>query len=274
MNSYEIQNDKIKSTLIKVEALQKEYEVTLQQYQEAGKNYITRLETDKTFVALKGRSWWGTKGLKEGSVVSKEECENMCAVSKECSGATFNPVKRYCWTRTGNSSITVGQDNDYALITQQKASLSTMKYLNEKLLNLNQQISDELKNIRPEVIEQYNEKNVKQKQLDESYQQLLEQKVEMDRQLREYNSIEEEEQNQGLYANQQNMTYRIWVLITCLVVLVTLKNIFGVDNPPISMTIWLLIIIVLIILTYSLNSRSGFIMWTIFLAFIVLTKSV
>ena len=31
MNSNEIQNDKIKSTLIKVETLQKEYEVTLQQ---------------------------------------------------------------------------------------------------------------------------------------------------------------------------------------------------------------------------------------------------
>ena len=48
MNSYnsinEIQNDKINSALIKIEALQKEYEVTLQQYQEAGKNYITALQ--------------------------------------------------------------------------------------------------------------------------------------------------------------------------------------------------------------------------------------
>ena len=48
MNSNEIQNDKIKSTLIKVETLQKEYEVTLQQYQEAGKNYITSLQTESS----------------------------------------------------------------------------------------------------------------------------------------------------------------------------------------------------------------------------------
>ena len=48
MNSNEIQKDKIKSTLIKIESLQKEYEVTLQQYQEAGQNYITSIQTSKT----------------------------------------------------------------------------------------------------------------------------------------------------------------------------------------------------------------------------------
>ena len=49
----EIQNDKINSALIKLETLQKEYEVTLQQYQEAGKNYITALQSnDNNFIAL------------------------------------------------------------------------------------------------------------------------------------------------------------------------------------------------------------------------------
>ena len=42
MNS--LKNEKINSTLIKVEALQQEYEVTLQKYQEAGKNYIAALQ--------------------------------------------------------------------------------------------------------------------------------------------------------------------------------------------------------------------------------------
>ena len=238
----EIQNDKIKSTLIKVETLQKEYEVTLQQYQEAGKNYITSLQTvssnpcanyqkdstgisqacyekiwaaqgctttqmvnantdwakaqtfdglvydsylwatltddthrkgcygDSTnyttntapvnpntsvFTALKGRTWWGTGGLSEGSVNSQEECENMCANSPECSGATFNPVKRYCWTRTGDIGISAGMDTDYALITQQKAALSVMKTLNERLLEINNQITSELQSINPQVQEQY-----------------------------------------------------------------------------------------------------------------------
>ena len=318
MNSYnfinETQNDKINSTLIKVEALQKEYEVTLQQYQEAGKNYITTLQTEKSnncgnykkdstdisqecnivststknttnklsvypniktsiFTALKGRTWWGTTGLSEGSVSSQEECENMCANSTQCSGATFNPVKRYCWTRTGDSTITAGRDDDYALITQQKAALSVMKVLNERLLTLNHQIIDELKNINPEVRQQYEEKNKKQELLSSSYNQLLEQKIEMDKQLQEYYSIDKEEENQSLYVNQQNMSYRFLLLIVTLIILITIKQLFGTENPPFSMTIWLLIIIVLIILTYSLSTRSGFMMLFMLLVTIALMKS-
>lgn len=359
MNLNEIQNDKIKSTLIKVEALQKEYGVTLQQYQEAGKNYITILQSvssnpcsnykndstnisqacyDKIWVdqgcltqppsastdwakvqtlnglaydsflwatmtddlhrkgcygdstnyttntspvypnstkfsALKGRTWWGSEGLAEGTVNSQEECENMCANSSECTGATFNSVKRYCWTRKGDGIITAGIDTDYALISQQKAALSIMRNLNEKLLNLNQKISDELKNINPEVIEQYKEKNLKQQELQKSYEKLIEQKIEMERQLQEYNSIVGEEDNQTLYVNQQNMSYRLWILITSIVILITIRKIFGIESPPLSITIWFLIIILLLILTFTLRTRSGFMILFIFILIIFLMKS-
>ena len=259
MNSYnsinEMQNDKINSALIKIEALQKEYEVTLQQYQEAGKNYINSLQnassnpnnsTNSKFVALKGRTWWGSSGLSEASVSTQEECETMCANDSKCSGATFNPVKRYCWIRTGESNITPGLADDYALITQQKAALSVMRYLNQRLLDLNEQITNELRNINPEFEQQNQDKNEKQQQLYSSYEQLLEQKIEMDKQLKEYYSINQEEQEQELFVIQQNISYRFWMLITCLVLLITITKFFGVDNPSISMTVLLLIIIVLI----------------------------
>jgi hypothetical protein len=355
----EIQNDKIKSTLIKVESLQKEYEVTLQQYQEAGQNYISSLQTvssnpcanynkdstgisqacyekiwadqgctntpqdvsteylksltidglvndsylwatltddthrkgcygDSTnyttntapvnpntsvFTALKGRTWWGTGGLSEGAVNSQEECEDMCANSSECSGATFNSVKRYCWTRTGDIGISAGTDSDYALITQQKAALSVMKTLNERLLEINNQITSELQSINPQVKEQYEEKNQKHQELSSSYNHLLEQKIEIDKQLQEYYSIEQEENNQSIFVIQQNVSYRFWVLITCLVLLITITKMFGSESPPLSITFWLIIIIVLIILTYSLSTPAGFLMWFVLLVSIVLMKS-
>lgn len=279
MNSNEIQNDKIKSTLIKVETLQKEYEVTLQQYQEAGKNYITSLqskpsETSKNdFSALKGRTWWGTSGLSEGTVETQEECENMCANSEKCSGATFNPVKRYCWTRTGESTITIGKDNDYALITIQKEALLTMKQLNRQLLIINQKIANELKNINPEVVKQYEEKNKTQQQLSISYNKLLEQKIELDKQLQENYSIQQEEDNQLMNVSQENMYYRFWVLITCLVLLILIKRLFAFETAPMSIIIWLMIIIVLIILTYTLSSPSGFKIWFIIIMAIFLMNT-
>jgi len=279
MDYKEIQNDNIQSSLIKTQTLQKEYEVILQQYQEAGKNYINSLQnTDKNpitteYSALPGRTWWGTSGATEGVVETQEECENMCINTNNCTGATFNPVKKYCWARTGDGSVSVGTDSDYALIPKQKAALIIMKGLNDKLLNINEQITTELKNMDPEVQNQSQAKNTQTINLNEAYQSLLEQKSEMEKQLQDYYSIEEENQNQSLYVNQQNTSMRFWALITCLILLVTLNKLYGADNPSIALSLWLFIIIILIILTYSLSSPSGFAMWFIVLLGIILVKS-
>ena len=274
MDYKEIQKDNIQASLITSQTLQKEYEVILQQYQEAGKNYINSLQNSDTttYSALPGRTWWGSSGLTEGTVETQEECENMCINADKCTGATFNPVKRYCWARSGEGSVSVGIESDYALIPKQKATLIIMKGLNDKLLSINEQITKELKNINPEVQKQSQEKNIQTQNLNVSYHRLLEQKLVMEKQLQEYYSIEEENQNQSLYVNQQNVSMRFWVLITCLILLVTLNKLYGADNPSIAISLWLFIIIILIVLTYSLSSPSGFAMWFILLLGIVLVK--
>jgi len=188
------QNDKIQQALINIEALQKEYEITLQQYQEAVQNYISTLQNTSSnsttqFTALSGRSWWGTSGLKEGQVADQAECENMCAASSTCTGATFNPVRKYCWSRTGDGTLTVGTDTDIALIPQQKSDLIVMKGLNDKLISLNERMASDWKDIEPEIKVQNANKNQKQDQLNSTYQTLLEEKQEIDKQLEEYYSI-------------------------------------------------------------------------------------
>ena len=252
----------------KVESLQKEYDVILQQYQEAVKNYISSLQSNTyNFTSLQGRTWWGKNSLSEGPVNDEKECENMCANSDKCSGATFNSVKRYCWTRSGDNEITAGTDSDYALITEQKAILSMMKYFNEKLLNLNKQIRDELKNTNTEVKQQYDNKNQKQQEMYYYYKKLLEQKIELDKQIKEYYSIEEDESNQTIYVNQQNIYFKIWIIITCLILLITVNKIFNINNYA-SFSL-----IVIIILTYSLRNPSGFFILFIFFIFIfIFTK--
>ena len=277
MDYKEINNDKMKEALIKVETLQKEYEVTLQQYQEAVNNYINTLQTNTSntdnqvkYTVLKGRTWWGLKGVSEGTVDTQEECETMCSNADKCSGATFNPVKRYCWTRTGEGEISTGSDTDYALIPKQKDSLRIMKVLNDRLLKINSEISKELTNVNPNIKEQLQENNIKKEQLNKSYTALLEQKMEMEKQLQAFYSIEEDNTNSNLYVNQENMSMRVWILITCLIILFTLRKMYGTVNMPISTMIWSLII--LIILTFSLSTPSGFLLWCIFLVFMMLVK--
>ena len=278
MSSYEIGNDdKIKSALIKVQALKEEYEVTLQQYREAGQNFITILQREKLlnpntkkFVALKGRTWWGTKALSENTVSNQKECENMCAESDKCSGATFNSVNKYCWTRSGESDITVGNDNDYALITEEKSVLSTMKYLNNKLLELNVKMSEELKNINPEVKQQYEEKEEKNKELNTSYDILLKQKIALDEELQKYYSTLDDETNQSYFVNQQHLSYKFWMVITLLVLIITIQIMFGSQLSTDLLPFWLIFASILIILAYNLTSPSGFLVFCMFLLFLFL----
>ena len=235
-------------------------------------NYVEP-DNSANYVSLQGRTWWGTGGAKEGTVNSQEECENMCANAGNCTGATFNPVKRYCWARTGDGIITAGLDSDYALVPKQKAALSIMKKINDKLITINEQISAELKNSSQDVQQQTQQQKLQQQKLSDSYQRLLEQKIEMEKSIQEHNSIEEESENQNLYANQQTVSMRFWTLITCLVLLITITKLFGASNPPLAIMLWLSIIIVLLVLTYSLSSPSGFAMWFIVLVGIILMKS-
>jgi hypothetical protein len=268
-------DDAIDSALLKIQTLQQEYDVTIQQYQEAVNNYISLLETNtgKEYTALKGRTWWGTSSLKEQKVETQKECENMCITSDKCSGATFNTVSRYCWTRTGESSLTVGQDDDYALITKVKASLETMKYLNNKLLDLNKQISEQISNIQPQVNNEYTKNNEYQTELETNYEKLLEQNIEVNKQLEEYYSIDEGEENQKLFVNQENGTYKIWIIITGLVLLITIKNLIGTENQTVSGMFWIIIFILMVALTYGLSKPSGFFLWFIVLIIIILMKT-
>jgi hypothetical protein len=260
MEYNEINKDAMDSSLIKVETLQKEYEVTLQQYQEAVKNYITSLETssgstDNPYVALKERAWWGTGKLAEGEANTQQDCEAMCANSVNCSGATFNPVKRYCWTRSGDGPLTPGEPDDYALIPKQKSALIVMKSLNEKLLSINQQIISEMSKMNPNVEQQDVDRSKTYQELDSSYQNLLEQNIEMERQLQEYYSIEEDYDNQTLYVNQAALSMKFWVIVCAIVLLVTMSKMYGEEGLPSFIKLPLIVLIVLVVLT-SIMSPS------------------
>jgi len=273
MDYKEMQNDKLDKSLINIEALQKEYDITLQQYQEAVQNYINTLQSSgsQSYAALPGRSWWGTNGVNEGNVETQVDCENMCISSANCSGATFNPSKHYCWARAGDGILTVGLDSDVALIPQKKADLITMKGLNDKLINLNQQISSAIVVLNPQVEVQNTIKNSKQQQLDETYNQLLEQKLEMDKQLQEYYSVEEDNKEQGLFASQKNLSYRFWISLTIILIIVTISKMLGL---PTSMTtmIWAIIIYILIVFSFTLTSPAGYAIWSLLLLTIILMK--
>jgi hypothetical protein len=229
-----------------------------------GTEYTTKTEPTysigKEFAQLPGRTWWGTYSIKEGSAETKDDCISMCATDSNCTGATFNEVKRYCWTRGGDGSLSVGTSDDYALIPKLKSIVIVLSGLNDKLMDINKQLQGEIKKLNPILKEEREENEAKQQKFDQYYYDLSDDKAEMAKLLNEYNSVEAELDNQTLVVEQQNLSYRIWILLSIILILITLKKMRGDDTEGsvVDKIITFGLLIAIIMFIFSLSKPSGF----------------
>jgi len=263
-----------KTTLIELEVIEKEYENTLQQYQEAINNYILNLTSEttdlnNTYVFLKGRTWWGTSELIQTDASSQEVCQSMCASDIKCSGATFNEVKKYCWTRTGAGRLTAGSDSDYAIITKQKEATNNLKMLNNRLLQLNEQILATIASLKPQEQTISKEMNSTHISLIKEYTKLLEQKAVIDKQINEYIALTETLDNQEIYVTQQSTQLQFWMLLMCLIILFTIKGLYGNAEMPIEIIFWFIIGLIFLVMSFTLRTPGGFFMLFLVIFYIV-----
>jgi Mg2+ and Co2+ transporter CorA len=274
----------IQPSIIKIETLEKEYMVILKQYEEYYNNYISNLKTDKDetqsnekqsnteFVHLEGRTYWGEYGLQETSMKTAKECESMCASDLKCTGATFNPSKRYCWTRGGDGNITQGGDTDIAIIPKIKQSLIVLKRLNEKLIDINNKINTELEKIYPIAQEDIQLKNKKQEELKKYYGYLVNEKIELEKTLGEYETIEQQYENNFLSVVSQNTSLRLWTLISLIVFFITLKTLLGATNTNLNFIFSIILFILFILLSLHLTTAQGFAAWGVFILILIFIK--
>jgi hypothetical protein len=226
----------------------------------------------KEFVELPGRTWWGTHGLKEGTARTKEECVSMCASDSNCTGATFNPVKRYCWARGGDGTISVGLENDNALIPKLKSVVLILNRLNDKLMTINDNLRSETKKLAPLVKEEKEANQNKLQKFDQYYYDLNDDKIQMTKLLNEYNSVEADLNNETLIVNQQNLSYRIWALISFILFLAIFKRMIGKGFPQLDRIINGIFRLSIIILIFSLSRPAGFASLGVVLIFLLLYK--
>ena len=262
----------IEPNIIKIEALEKEYMVILKQYENYYNNYIKSVENtegDSSFIALKGRTYWGTNGLKETAMQTVEECESMCASDTNCTGATFNSSKRYCWTRGGDGTLTIGKTNDYAIVPKIRQNLIVLKNLNQRLLDINAKINAEINTIYPIAKQDVVLKNKKQVELENYYSLLLNEKIELEKSLQEYETIEEQYENNFLNTVSQNTSLRLWTIFMLIILIVTIKKLSGTSGTNSAVVFWAAIVVLFFLLSYNLTTAQGFAAWGLLFVIVI-----
>ena len=267
--------DEIKTDILKIEALEGEYNAVLNQYEETYKNCNDELKQNldnkqRSFQTFNNRAYWGTSGLSQGTVGAETDCENMCATNAKCTGATFNTINRYCWTRTGNGTLSPTSSSNVALLPTVKACVVTLNALNNRLIKINRQLTELIETTNSQLVsEEANRSNSKQ-QLNIYYAQLLKERLQMSKILEDQKTIDEDTATQFLYVSSQNNTFRLWALLACILLLVIINKLYGKD--PSIFKVSFILMIVLLIASFSLNTGIGFMTWLILILVIVLMK--
>lgn len=269
-------NTDLKTDILRIEALEKEYNAVLNQYEEAYKNCNTELQTNlnakqKSFKTFSNRAYWGTAGLKEGTVNVESDCENMCASNIKCTGATFNPVKKYCWTRSGNGTLSPASSTTVAILPTVKGCVISLNALNNRLIAINQQITHLIETTNLQLAAEKTVENNSKQKLHKHYAQLLKERLQMAKILDEQQTIDENNAIQSLYVSTQNNTYRLWSLLACILILVVINKMLG-NKTSVVKLFWIIMMVILLIMSFSINNASGFTIWFIFIVLIVLMK--
>jgi hypothetical protein len=269
-------SDKIDSTMLRLKTLEIEYELVMKRYEETYKTYINSLNSNDSskieYKYINGSTYWGTAGLEEKPLTTQEECGALCSSNPQCTGATFNPDKRYCWTRMGEGEVTAGQDADVAIIQKSRSILAQLKFLNARLVNLNSEIKTALSELQTPALEEMNAKDEKKAYLNNLSSKLKKERAQLTKMMNEYATVNENYDQANLLATQKNVQYRYWFLLASIVLLITLKKMINPVSASINFLFWLLLFILLLIFSYTLTTPQGYFMWLVVVLVMVLVK--
>jgi PAN domain len=211
--------------------LGQEYDALLTQYQQAYTNYVDYLSSSESssnsgvYATLKGRTFWGTGGVSEGASNTVEECQGLCSSISTCTGATFNPDKKYCWARTGEGDVIPGLDNDVAIVPKAKQYMDVLYTINTQLISLNKQMMDITAATVPTLTNERDTRSNVNEELIANYQHLLDEQKRVELLIREYESLEDVNNNASISVKQKYSVYiSIALFFIVLIILFVLFN--------------------------------------------------
>ena len=274
--SYEI----LDNSSMKLQSLQKEYDLAMTQYKQANLDYIASLESKianggtRVFNVLPSSRFWGSSGIKDIVVNKIEECQAACAEDAKCTGATFNSSSGYCWVRTGTGEVTPStSSNESAIMPNVSQNINNLKMLNDKLIQLNVEIMDELNRSEPVVLDEVAHKNEKKAQMEETNQQLLEERIKILELLDETQDLNVQYDTNSIYAKQSNAEYILWTIIVIMLVSFILRLALFPDSSGkdhVKFFIKIVLFFGLLISMMKMNNPAGMAIFGLLVLFLII----
>jgi hypothetical protein len=172
-------------------------------------------------VSIKGATYWGTSSVGQNNSATLQECKASCAQTTGCTGATFNataPQRQSCLLRGGDSSVTTGTNDDYAIITKGKQLLNIVKTINQKLTDVNQKIQKIIASEQAAYKTQSQERHFKTADLETQFKELNDDRDKISRLSDKYQTLDQAQIQTGLTVTQKYYTFVLLALLAIIAV--------------------------------------------------------
>ena len=172
-------------------------------------------------VSIKGATYWGTSSVGQNNSATLQECKASCAQTTGCTGATFNataPQRQSCLLRGGDSSVTTGTNDDYAIITKGKQLLNIVKTINQKLSDVNQKIHKIIASEQAAYKTQSQERHFKTADLETQFKELNDDRDKISRLSDKYQTLDQAQIQTGLTVTQKYYTFILLALLAIIAV--------------------------------------------------------
>lgn len=222
-------NKDTNSLALDLEILTTRYKNLLIEYRQANANYIDYLRngSDLSMHSIKGAAYWGKNGLSQITSKTLQQCKALCANTKNCTGATYNPSfqgVQKCWLRSGDGNIVAGGPNDYAIVPKGKQLLKIVQKLNNKLTNVNEQIQKRSKSFSKIYNKQISERTFYDSDLANQYMKLLEERNKIKKMMDEYEVLDKKQIDGNIHISQNYYSFILLLLLVILFIFILYKN--------------------------------------------------
>jgi membrane-associated HD superfamily phosphohydrolase len=255
-----------KSDILTLENLQKEYDNTMILYIQAQENYNSALNSidKKKYVTIPQKTYWGTTAIQQKNVSKIEDCTALCSNDLSCKGATFDSKDNTCWTRTGNSSLTSGTSTQSAIISEFTNATLNLQNLNNKLLLLNDKITnynfENFTNISTVQDELNTDISANSRVLKNEYDLLIVDRTKIKEILEKNSKIDVDYKNMKLYNNQNRIYYTLWTFLAFVFIIIIVKMVIYPEMNINwgSFVLYTILAAVLLLLVHFLKSANVF----------------
>jgi len=237
------------SVVLDLESLTAQYQNLLIQYQQAVSNYINFVQQEssqqnynigsKPLTYAQGSTYWGSSTVGQNNSSTVQECQASCASTTGCTGATFNATDNgqpMCWLRGGEGEISSGSSNDYAIVPKSKKLLQIVQSVNQQLISVNKQITEQSKNGQPLYDKESGQRKLKNAKLINQYIQLTEERDKINDMLKEYKTLDIYQEQGSIIINKNYYSFILLLGLVIVFIIMLYKFGFSSSVPETSYT--------------------------------------